>query len=126
MDDKKIKILIADDEEGLRFSLAMILEIHGYAVETAADGESAVKTFKNGAFDAVLLDIRMPKMNGVETLKKIRKIKPSVSVIMMTAYADSVLIEEALKEGANACVGKPFEPEEVVGIIKELTDGKNG
>ena len=72
--EKNLNILIADDEEGLRFSLASILEIEGYRVKTAGDGLEALELVKSNSFDIAFFDIRMPGMNGVEVFKKIKEI----------------------------------------------------
>ncbi|MDR2426777.1 MAG: response regulator [Endomicrobium sp.] len=123
---KKLNILIADDEEGLRFSLASILEIEGYPVQTACDGLEALELVKNNAFDIAFFDIRMPGMNGVEVFKKIKQISPEMIVVMMTAYAMNDTIREAIKEGAFACISKPFEIEDVLNTVKEINSKKSG
>lgn len=124
--EKQLNILIADDEEGLRFSLASILEIEGYSVQTAGDGLEALELVKNNAFDIAFFDIRMPGMNGVEAFKKIKEISPETIVVMMTAYAMNDLIKEAIKEGAFACISKPFEIEDVLSTVKEINSKKTG
>ena len=118
--EKKFNILIADDEEGLRFSLASILEMDGYDVQTAGDGFAALELVKENDFDIAFFDIRMPGMNGVETLKKIKIASPKTIVVMMTAYAMNDLIKESIAEGAFACISKPFEIEDVLNTVKEV------
>ncbi|MCL2485589.1 MAG: response regulator, partial [Endomicrobia bacterium] len=120
MEEKKLNILIADDEEGLRFSLASILEIEGHNVLTAENGLQALDLVKNTDFDIAFLDIRMPEMNGVEVFKEIKKINTKTIVVMMTAYAMNDLIREAIKEGAFACISKPFEIEDILNTVKEI------
>ena len=121
MNTKKLKILIADDEKGLRLSMAGILELEGYNVFTASDGYEAIELVRKESFDVAFLDIRMPGINGVETFREIKKISPETMVIMMTAYAVKDLIKEAINEGAYACINKPFDMERVVGTIKDLS-----
>jgi Response regulator containing CheY-like receiver, AAA-type ATPase, and DNA-binding domains len=123
--EKKLNILIADDEEGLRFSLASILEIEGYDVQTAGDGLEALELVKKNEFDIAFFDIRMPEMNGVEAFKRIKEISPETIVVMMTAYAMNDLIKEAVKEGAFACISKPFEIEDVLNTVKEINSKPN-
>ena len=123
---KKLNILIADDEEGLRFSLASILEIEGYSVQTAGDGLEALELVKSNTFDIAFFDIRMPGMNGVEAFKKIKEISPETIVVMMTAYAMNDLIKEAIKEGAFACISKPFEIDDILNMVKEINAKKVG
>ena len=118
--EKKFNILIADDEEGLRFSLASILEMDGYDVQTAGDGLAALELVKENDFDIAFFDIRMPGMNGVETLKKIKIASPKTIVVMMTAYAMNDLIKESVAEGAFACISKPFEIEDILNTVKEV------
>lgn len=124
--EKNLNILIADDEEGLRFSLASILEIEGYRVKTAGDGLEALELVKSNSFDIAFFDIRMPGMNGVEVFKRIKEISPETIVVMMTAYAMNDLIKEAVKEGAFACISKPFEIEDVLNTVKEISSKKTG
>lgn len=118
--ETKFKIIIADDEEGLRFSLASILEMEDYEVQTAGDGAEALELVKSNDFDIAFFDIRMPGMNGVEALKQIKRLSPETIVVMMTAYAMNDLIKESIKEGAFACISKPFEIEDVLNTVKEV------
>lgn len=120
--EKKLSILIADDEEGLRFSLASILEMEDYNVQTAEDGLEALELVKNNNFDIAFFDIRMPGMNGVDAFKEIKKISPETIVVMMTAYAMNDLIKESINEGAFACISKPFEIEDVLNTVKEISE----
>jgi len=121
MEKKQLNILIADDEEALRFSLASILEMEGYDVKTAGDGNEALKLVGENEFDIAFFDIRMPGLNGVETFKQIKKTSPETIVVMMTAYAMNDLIKESVKEGAFACISKPFEIEDVLNTVKEIS-----
>ena len=117
----KLKILIVDDEDSLRFSLASILELEGYEVKTAEDGYKAIELAKKENFDILFSDIRMPGITGNETFKEIKKIKPDIIGVMMTAYALNDLIIDALNTGAFACLSKPFEIETVLSTIKDIT-----
>ncbi|MDR3071415.1 MAG: response regulator [Endomicrobium sp.] len=120
---KKLNILIADDEESIGYSLAGILEIEGYNVAVTVDGCEAVELAKRNDFDLAFFDIRMPKMNGVEALEEIRKFNNKIVVVMMTAYAENVLIEEAIKIGVLECIGKPFEISKVLDIALRVEAG---
>jgi DNA-binding NtrC family response regulator len=117
----KLKILIVDDEDSLRLSLASILELEGYEVETAEDGYKAIELAKKKDFNILFSDIRMPGITGNETFKEIKKIKPDIIGVMMTAYALNDLIIDALNTGAFACLSKPFEIETVLSTIKDIT-----
>jgi len=74
-------------------------------------------------FDVILMDIKMPGMNGVETLKEIKMIRPDVTVVMMTAYAVEDLIKEAQREGAYGVLHKPLDVEKMIGLIEGLREG---
>ncbi|MEW6096769.1 MAG: response regulator [bacterium] len=113
------KILIVDDEKDLANVLGTILELEGYQVTTVLDGYKAIEHIKTTSYDLVLMDIRLPGINGVETFIKIKEIDPEVKVIMMTAFSVEDLIEKAIKQGAYACIHKPFEPEKVIALIEE-------
>ncbi|MBR3655332.1 MAG: response regulator [Elusimicrobia bacterium] len=117
----KLKILIVDDEDSLRLSLASILELEGYEVQTAEDGFKAIELAKKEEFNILFSDIRMPGITGNETFKEIKKIKPDIIGVMMTAYALNDLIIDALNSGAFACLSKPFEIEAVLSTIKDIT-----
>ncbi|MBO7612131.1 MAG: response regulator [Elusimicrobia bacterium] len=117
----KLKILIVDDEDSLRLSLASILELEGYEVKTAEDGYKAIELAKKEEFNILFSDIRMPGITGNETFKEIKKIKPDIIGVMMTAYALNDLITDALNTGAFACLSKPFEIETVLSTIKDIT-----
>ena len=94
-------ILVVDDNQDLLETFAMILKRHGFCVETAENGASAVDKFKKHTFDVTLMDIVMPEMNGVEAFRKIKEMEPGAPVILMTAYSDEDLIETAKTEGVN-------------------------
>jgi two-component system, response regulator, stage 0 sporulation protein F len=94
------RILIVDDESAVREVLSEYFEEQGYAVETAGDGEAALTIVRQDRLDLVLLDVRMPGLDGVETLRRIRKVASSLAVIMVTANEDVDLARETLKLGA--------------------------
>lgn len=102
-----MNILVVDDDEMVRYVLAEKLAESGYSVSTACDGETAVQLFREAAFDAVLLDLRMPGMDGRETLKELRRCDPHIPVIMVTAYGDIATAVETIKLGAYDFVEKP-------------------
>ena len=105
-------ILIIDDEENIRRVTRLTLEAAGYEVGEASDGERGLEAFKDGSeWDAVLLDQRMPGMDGLETLRKIKERQSYARVIMSTAYASIELAVDAMKLGATDFVRKPMTPE---------------
>lgn len=103
------RILIVDDEQSVREVLSEYFTEQGYSVENAAGGEEALALVQRSTPDLVLLDVRMPGIDGVETLRRIREIAPDVSVIMVTANEDIGLARETLKLGALDYVAKPFD-----------------
>ena len=106
------RILIIDDEENIRRVTRMALETTGYEVGEAADGERGLEAFGDGSgWDAVLLDQRMPGLDGLETLRQIKQRRPDARVIMSTAYASIELAVDAMKLGAADFVRKPMTPE---------------
>jgi DNA-binding NtrC family response regulator len=109
MNTEQEKILVVDDEEVVRQLLKRILEDCGYSVTTAVDGDEAL--YKLGTEEArvMLLDITMPKMSGIEVLKRLVERRPEYCVIIITAMADISLAVEAFKLGAYDYITKPFE-----------------
>jgi DNA-binding response OmpR family regulator len=106
------RILIIDDEENIRRVTRLTLEAAGYEVGEASDGERGLEAFGDGAsWDAVLLDQRMPGMDGMETLRHIKQRRVEACVIMATAYASIELAVDAMKLGATDFVRKPMTPE---------------
>jgi two-component system response regulator PilR (NtrC family) len=121
----KDRILVADDEQSMREFLDIMLEKEGYKVSLASNGEEVVKLIDNDLFDLVLLDIRMPKLDGISALKKIKAIAPETVVIMITAYASADTAIKAMKEGAYDYITKPFKVDEIKLIIKNALEKKN-
>lgn len=120
----KPKILVVDDEEHVRKVLSVMLKRAGYEVATAEDAESAVNKVDSTIFDVVLCDIRLPKSNGFEILKKVKEISPDTSVIMITAYATVETAVEAMKEGAFHYISKPFKKDELLLIVEKALERK--
>ncbi len=116
----KTSLLIVDDDIEMTDSLCDILEDSGYDVEVAADGFKAMERVKARAFDAILMDIKMPGINGVKTYKEIKVIRPEAAVMMMTAYSVEDLVAEALKEGAYGVMYKPLDIPKVVEFIERV------
>jgi two-component system response regulator PilR (NtrC family) len=121
----KDKILVADDEQSMREFLDIMLKKEGYKVSLASNGEEVAKLVENDLFDLVLLDIRMPKLDGISALKKIKANAPETIVIMITAYASADTAIKAMKEGAYDYITKPFKVEEIKLIIKNALEKKN-
>jgi two-component system response regulator HydG len=118
----KEKILVVDDEQSHRTMLNAVLAKEGYVVSEADDGLSAIKGVESEAFDLILMDVRMTDMDGIEALGEIKKISPSVPVIMMTAYASVKTAVQALKSGAYDYLTKPLDIDELKILIKKALD----
>jgi len=114
----ELKILVVDDNEEFCQNVKDILELEDYAVATAYDGLKALDLVKQDGFDLVLMDVKMPKMDGVETFKKMKEIVPDIPVIMVTAYAVEGLIREALREGAFGALKKPLDFDKLFELIE--------
>ncbi len=116
------RILVVDDEESHRLMLRAVLKEEGYQVTEAADGPEAIGAMEQESYDLVLLDLRLPAMDGIETLNEIKKISPLVPVIMMTAYASVKTAVEALKAGAFDYLTKPLDIEELKVLIEKALE----
>ena len=117
MSKKELKLLIVDDIKDYRENIKEILEIKNYLVDTAADGKTALKKVEDDNFDLVLMDIKMPVMNGLEAYKQIKKIKPNLPVIMISAFAVEDLIKKSLRKGAYGYTSKPIDFEKLFNMI---------
>jgi len=120
---KKICVLVVDDENVMRNLFTDLLTEQGYEVIAVKNGKEAVEKVKEINFAIAFIDVHMPLMNGVETLRTIKKIKPQTRIVMMDSFPN-VLIEEAKREGAVTCIHKPFEINEVINIMEEIVEQK--
>lgn len=107
------KILIVDDQFGIRVLLQEVLQREGYAIFQAPNGPTALELVRTENPDLVLLDMKIPGMDGLEILRNIRKLELDTKVIMMTAYGELDLIQEAMEMGALAHFTKPFDIDEL-------------
>src|SRR5271169_2399651 len=105
---KKSFILLIDDDDSLRRVMEFSLTEAGYRVQTAASGEEGLRLFEKNNFDAVISDITMPGMDGMEVLVKIRKQDAQIPVVMITAYGTIESAVDAMKRGAFDYITKPF------------------
>ena len=114
----KKQILIVDDEPGMRMTLADIINITGFTAATVENGSQALEKVKKQVFDVILMDFKMPGLNGVETFMEIRKLLPDVKVIFITAYYNEQSIKEAMDEGAIVIYQKPLNIPQLLDCIK--------
>jgi len=118
---EKLNILIIDDESDMQETLKSILK-KNYSPFSVSSGAEGLKEIKKGNYKLVLLDLRMPEMDGIEALKKIKELDNSIPVIMVTASKDIKSAVEAMKLGAEDYVGKPFEVEELLAVIEKAAE----
>lgn len=116
------KVLIVDDEEEFSRTLSERMEIRGLAVDIANNGKEALKKVEDGTYDAIVLDMVMPGMNGIETLKKIKEKKPEFQVILLTGHATIKDGIESMKYGAVDFLEKPADIES---LLKKIEDAKS-
>ena len=112
-------ILIIDDEETTCKIFSKILQEEGYTVYTALDGIEGLKIVRENPIDVIFLDIKMPKMDGIEILKRIKKSDAGIIVIVLTGYGTIELAKKAMRLGAFDFITKPFDLNFVKSIIKE-------
>ncbi len=118
---EKLKILVVDDNEEFCRNVTDILELKGYEVVSTYDGFKGLEAVKENGFDLVLMDVKMPVMNGVETYKKVKEIVPATPVIMVTAFAVEDLLREALTQGAYGSLKKPIDFDQLLELITQAT-----
>ena len=121
----KISILVVDDELSIRESLSGWLKRGGYQVETAADGLTALAKTRENQYDIMLIDVKMPEMDGLTLLKKFKESETDTAILMMTAHGDIHDAVEAIKLGAFDYLLKPFELEELSFTIEKLVQMQN-
>ena len=119
------KILVVDDEPLVRNFLKEVLEAEDYEVLTTEDGLSALKEVERGGIDLVITDVRMPKLNGIDLLKEVKKRSPSTLVVVITAYGTIENAVEAMKNGACDYITKPLSPEQIKLAIQKASQHKN-
>jgi DNA-binding NtrC family response regulator len=121
-----LNILLVDDEPDVRLSLRHVLRDEGHAVEAAADGETAIEILRSRAFDLVVSDVRLPKVDGLTLLRRIRRQFPSTEVLLITAYGSIGDAVTAMKDDAVDYLRKPFDIDHLVGVIERIETRRRG
>ncbi|MFC1708081.1 response regulator [Planctomycetota bacterium] len=119
-----LKVLLVDDEEDFVEVLSQRLETRGITTDTAQDGIDALRKIEGRSFDAIVLDLRMPGMDGIETLQRMRGLDPDLQIILLTGRATLKDGIEAMKQGAMEFLEKPVDMAKLVDILKEAQDKK--
>lgn len=114
------KILIVDDQEGIRRLLSEICSMLGCQSLAAASGFEALQVIKNNKFKIALIDLKMPGLNGLDTLAMLQADDPQLKGVLMTGYDETDLREEALRKGACSVISKPFELDEIKVLLEGL------
>ena len=114
------RILLVEDEPGLSLTLSDLLANEGYEVEAAMDGPTGLERASNGAFDLVVLDLMLPRMNGLEVCRELRRRGKDVAILMLTAKSQLADRVSGLKLGADDYLTKPFEPPELLARVEAL------
>ncbi len=119
MMEKQYRILIIDDDDNIRQVLQTILEDEGYLVETADTAKKAIEKAETSFYNLALIDVRLPDMEGIELLTKLRPTKPKMRKIIVTGYPTLQNAVSAVNSGADSYVLKPFDVEKILAIIKD-------
>jgi|ERR1041384_3535770 DNA-binding response OmpR family regulator len=114
------RILVVDDDRDLRSSLEEQFTYEDFLVDTAANGLTALEKITNNEYDIVLLDLKLPKMDGMTVLREMKKMGRLTNVIMLTASNDVATANECVKIGAKDYITKPYDPEELLHIVNRV------
>jgi len=118
--------LVVDDEETVRATAARMLESAGYTTRLAANGKEGLERFNEepGTFRLVLLDLTMPHMDGVDTFRELRRVRPEIRVILMSGYNKQEAVDRFTGKGLAGFVQKPFQIQALLGKVKEVLDAE--
>jgi CheY-like chemotaxis protein len=119
MNTSNVNVLVVDDEQRTREYLAGILSAKGWRVDTAGDGPAALELAERTKYDAVVLDYRMPGMDGAETCRRIRQLQPDVRGVFVTGFPTIDTVYPAIAAGAGRVLAKPVNPAELVRTLEE-------
>ena len=116
----KKTILVCDDEEGIRESLKLILEKE-FSLLFATNGDEAIGLLRKNPVDVVIMDIKMPRMDGIETMRKLKDLRPGIKMLVTSGYKSVETAKEAVSAGASDYIVKPFDRNEVLSAVKKLS-----
>ncbi|MGD9578640.1 MAG: response regulator, partial [Syntrophorhabdus sp.] len=121
---KPAQILIVEDDRKMRLALREIMTNEGYVVDTVETGEAALGRADGNGYDLVITDLKLPGIDGMDVLRAIRKSRPETSVVIITAYATVDTAVEAMREGAEDYISKPFNLDEIRLIVRKVLEKK--
>jgi DNA-binding NtrC family response regulator len=113
-----IKVLVIDDDPSICKTVGLLLEDHGYSPRTYTDPDEAIEAARNESFQIALIDLRMPKMDGVEAVERLKQIDDRTSCIVMTAYPDLDSATETMRRGTCDYIAKPFQQEALIDSVE--------
>ncbi len=120
------RVAVVDDDEAMVSSLCQVLELHGWETVPAHDGAAAVELVDRHDIPLVVMDIRMPRMNGVEALEEIKRRAPRTAVVLVSAGAPPELVARAERAGAGGILRKPVDPRSLVSLLGKLEALRRG
>jgi CheY-like chemotaxis protein len=125
MTDRARRVLIVDDEQSFCRMLVDYLEARGHATEVAHDGLEGFRMATRGCYDVVVLDVNMPGVNGVETIRSLQMVDSPAAVVVVSGYITDEIEEECRRAGVAAMLAKPLELAQLGGIIEEVTSRRD-
>ena len=114
-----MKILVVDDEDIVLESCQAVFELEGFEVMLVPSADKAIEAMKNDNFALLLIDVKMPKHDGMYLMEKIKKQWPNIPIVVMSGYCTTETIREAFKMGAANFIAKPFEPDELIKTVRK-------
>jgi len=121
-----MKILVVDDEDIVLESCQAVFELEGFEVMLVPSADKAIEAMKNDNFTLLLIDVKMPKHDGMYLMEKIKEQWPDIPIIVMSGYYTTETIKEAFEMGAAKFIAKPFEPDELVKTVRQIIKKEKG
>lgn len=127
------RIEVIDDDQAIRTTIKLLLEREGHEVVLAEDGRKGIEQFRTGQFDLLIVDIFMPGMDGLETIRNIHQMRPDIPIVVISGYAFRTALESvpdflnmAMKFGAVSSLQKPFRPSQLLSVVSACLQGGGG
>lgn len=117
-----MRILVVDDEDIVLESCQAVFELEGFEALLVPSADKALDAMKNDNFDLLLVDVKMPKKDGMYLMQEVKKQRPDIPIIVMSGYYTTETIQEAIRMGAATFIAKPFEPDELVKIVRQVIE----